>query len=42
MTIHGTNQAFDEAYYRHANKRLRLFRGDTHIPEFLKIICLLI
>ena len=26
--IHGTTQAFDEAYYRHANRRLRIFRGE--------------
>ena len=26
--IHGTTQAFDEAYFRHANRRLRIFRGE--------------
>ena len=26
--IHGTTQAFDEAYYRHSNRRLRIFRGE--------------
>lgn len=26
--IHGTTQAFDESYYRNANKRLRILRGE--------------
>ena len=26
--INGTTQAFDEAYYRYSNKRLRIFRGE--------------
>ena len=36
----GTTQSFDEAYFRYAGRRLRMFRGEYAYPDAVTETCL--